>query len=155
MDRYSPTGVKRTLHVPAYERRDLLINEVTNIADLGACFDLRAFPLPVRVGPWHDKAGYCFWCVGEALHVYMRILPRGQDELYGIARDEAGTLELNTCSLVTRASFAKEGPAASVEKVRVAVKNMVLHEVYEALLFRGERIMDPHDNATRPADQPF
>jgi hypothetical protein len=30
-----------------------------------------------------------------------------------------------------------------------------MHEVYEAIHFRGERIFDPHHGSLRPDDQPF
>jgi hypothetical protein len=145
----------RFLRDSTIDRRDSLVNEVTNITDLGNCFDLSAFPLPVRVGKWQNDASHCWLCAGRGLHVYMRILPRGKGELPSIGRDSEGLIELNTCSKVTPETFAKEGNLKSVELVREAVQNMVMHEVYEALLFRGERIMDPHDHTLRVKGQPF
>jgi hypothetical protein len=135
-------------------RRDTLLAEVVRLKDFGACFDLRAFPLPLRVGPHERAAGLCFSCRHDALHIYMRILPRSDQELAGLPRDELGQIELNTCTGVTQALLDSDRKKA-VDKVRVAIKNMVLHEVYEALLFRGMRIMDPHDHFLQPADQPF
>lgn len=136
-------------------RRNTLVSEIVRVEDLGAAFDLSAFPLPMRVGPRTRDAGICFSCRGDALHVYMRIKPRNNKELYGVPRDEKGTLELNTCTCVNQAWLDEKGPAKAVEQVRGKIKDMVLHEVYEALLFRGERIMDPHDYRLRPEDQPF
>jgi hypothetical protein len=137
------------------QRRDALIAEVSNLEDLGSSFDLSAFPLPMRIGPHVADAGLCFTCYQPALHVYMRILPRGLNELPTCRRDAQGMIELNTCTEVSQLSLDREGPAKSVEKIRGKIRDMVMHEVYEALLFRGERIMDPHHGDLRPSDQPF
>lgn len=139
------------------ERRNTLVNELVGgkLQDLGNCFDLKAFPLPMRLAPHQPDAGYCWTCRRDALHVYMRIRPRGIDELPTVVRDDKGTLELNTCTFVNQDFLDREGPQKAIEAIRVKIKEMVMHEVYEALLFRGERIMDPHDNHLRPSDQPF
>jgi len=138
-------------------RRKTLINELVGgkVSDLGACFDLKAFPLPVRIGPWIPSASWCSVCRHDALHIYMNILPRGENELEGIVRDASGRLELNTCTAVNQNYLDRFGPEKAIEIIRGKIKDMVMHEVYEAILFRGERIFDPHSSALRPLDQPF
>lgn len=137
------------------QRRDALIAEISKVEDLGASFDLSAFPLPMRIGPHQTDAGLCFTCYQPALHVYMKVMPRGENELPRVNRDGQGMVELNTCTEVSQLSLDRDGPAKSVDKIRGKIRDMVMHEVYEALLFRGERIMDPHHGDLRPADQPF
>jgi len=101
---FKPIFVRRP--EPPTVRRDALVNEVWKLGDLGACFDLSAFPLPMRVGAWHLPAGACWGCAGHALHVYMRIRPRSANELSSIARGADGMLELNTCTEVSQGGFA-------------------------------------------------
>ena len=139
------------------ERAHALIREISYIDDLAACFDLRAFPLPMRVAKWDQRMSFCMTCSGRrpGLHVCMRILPRNNNELPFVVRDPNGMFELNTCTGVTQDYLEQAGCRKAVELVRLALKNMCLHELYEAVLFRGERIMDPHNEALRPSDQPF
>lgn len=141
-------------------RRNALVNEITNVDDLANSFDLRAFPLSMRMVV---EPCYNYGCNDSShamgartAHVYMRIKPRDDaNELPGIPRDANGTCELRTCAGVSEKFRGEKGNDAAVEKIRVAIQNMVMHEVYEALLFRGERIMNPHDSQLRPAHQPF
>jgi hypothetical protein len=143
---------------PPITRRNALVSEVTNVRDLCHSFDLKDFPLPMRV----DVTAHNFWCGcgdfsprTETAHVYMKIKPRNASELGGVERAEDGTVELRACTGVSAASMAREGNSKSIERIREFIKNMVMHEVYESLKFRGERIMDPHDPFLRPQDQPF
>lgn len=136
-------------------KRDTLINEVTRVEDLGGCFDLSAFPLPMHVAMWHPSASNCWFCAQDALHVYMWVLPRSDQELMMLERDDKGRIKLNTCTYVTQDMLTKKGPKKCVEYVRTKIRDMVMHEFYEALHFRGMRIMNPHDANLRPEDQPF
>lgn len=142
------------------ERRNALVNEITNVDDLANSFDLKAFPLPMRIVV---EPCYSYGCNDShhargvrTAHVYMRIKPRDDaHELPGVPRDKDGMLELRTCAGVSEIFRGEKGNDAAVEKIRVAIQNMVMHEVYESVLFRGERIMNPHDSQLRPAHQPF
>jgi hypothetical protein len=144
----------RSYRETVVDRRDASINEVVRVEDLCASFDLSAFPLPVRVG-MRDHGIFCMCDVGlrsaVTAHVFMRIRPRGTGELLSLEQDADGTVELRSCSGVTQEVMTRNGNVRAVEVIR----NMVMHEVYESTLFRGDRIFDPHDYRTRPKDQPF
>jgi len=144
-------------YIPPVQRRRTLVNELVGgkLSDLGDSFNLKAFPLPMRIGPWIPSASHCYNCAHDALHIYMNILPRHDDELFGIARDDKGRLELNTCTGVNQSYLDRVGPDKAIEVIRGKLKDMVMHEFYEAVMFRGERIFDPHQHSLRPEDQPF
>ena len=139
-------------------RRDALVNDVSTVEQLCEGFDLTAFPLPVRVGMnFHGFLCPCKYTIGtKTVHVHMRIKPRSEDELWGVSREPDGTIELRNCTGITQAELDKPGGnQEAVEKIRKSIHSMVMHEVYESLMFRGMRIMDPHDGYLRPADQEF
>ena len=136
-------------------QRDTLINEIVRVEDLGGSFDLKAFPLPMRVGMWEASATSCWFCGLDALHIYMKVLPRSDNELFMLPRDDKGRIELNTCTYVNQKRLDKDGPKKCVEIIRTKIKDMTLHELYEALKFRGMHIMNPHDYSLKPEDQPF
>lgn len=156
---YSKINIKKVMLEASeapFAKRRRLINEVKTPEELCSSFDLTAFPLPMRVEMrQHQIFCGCATNDGPTAHVLMRVRPRNANELYGAPRAADGSIELRSCTGVSAASFAKDGGVASVEKIRVGIKNMVMHEVYEALLFKGERIMNPHSFDLKPADQPF
>lgn len=141
---------------PSISTRMRLLTETPTLDAFVEAFDLKAFPLPMRLSVEHHMVFCaCGNYGGDTVHVRMNIKPRTDNELRSIARDDNGMLELKTCAGVSATSFERDGAFDSLEKVRVAIKNMVMHEVYEALMFRNIRIMNPHDDALRPKDQPF
>lgn len=150
------TGPRRKLLAPMPTPAQL-VESVKNIEELARSVDVSAFPLPLRIDKVRRCGAIFCDCYGPegSIHVYMRIKPRGDDELPGVRRDKDGFVELRTQTYVTGASFKEEGPVKSLEKIRVTIKNIVMHEVYEALLFQGQRIMDPHRDDRRPTDQPW
>jgi hypothetical protein len=162
-----PTDPKDPIYArpyrPPYEspraKRDRLIGEVKTIEELCSSFDLSAFPLPMRVAMHQHQ----FWCgcgaepgVEKTIHIFMKVKPRDPHELGGVARDATdGTVELRSCAGVSAQLMKERGNAWAVEKVREFIKQMTMHEVYEALMFKGERIMNPHSYDLKPADQLF
>lgn len=141
---------------PSTDTKMRLLTEAATFEDFMNSFDMSAFPLKMHLGVVrHTFLCACGNYSGDTIHVHMNIKPRHDSELPSIARDEHGKLDLRTCTGVSAESFEKFGAFDALEKVRVAIKNMVMHEVYEALMFRGTRIMNPHDDALRPSDQPF
>ena len=141
---------------PDLTKKVQLLAETTTLDAFVQSFDLSAFPLPMRLTvERHMVFCGCQNYTGETVHVRMQIKPRNASELRGVERDADGTISLKTCAGVSAETFQKEGAFQALEKTRVAIKNMVMHEVYEALLYRGERIMNPHDDVLRPSDQPF
>lgn len=139
-----------------------LLKTATTIEELAAAFDLSTFPLPMRVGVAHTCTGWCFCpIVGgklflqQSIKVFMKVKPRSEEELTSVERDKDGLVELNTATDVSERSLKVEGVEWAFEKVRMTIKNLVMHEVYEALMFKGARVLDPHDIWRRPSDQPF
>lgn len=139
------------------DKRDALVNEVTNLEDFSKCFDLTQFPLPMDVS--YEEHAFMCHCgrmgFRKTIHVGMKIKPRNPEELKYSPREADGTVRLKTCVGIDAHNFAELGNQACFEKVRAAIRNMALHEVYESVQFRGMRVFDPHNEDLRPKDQPF